>query len=64
MPKMTIEIEEDERQLLILALALTSLLRPGWEPMCREKAVKLSGGGMFDEFRLYNTNLKYEQPTR
>lgn len=53
---MTIDIEESDRQLMILSLALCSLLRPGWEPACRDAAKKLDGGSseMFENFRKFN----------
>ena len=52
---MTLEIDESERQLLLLALALTAIQRPGWKYCCGETAKKFSGLEMFDEFMRYNT---------
>lgn len=35
---MTAEVAEDQRQMILCALALTTLLRPGWEYACGEIA--------------------------
>jgi hypothetical protein len=52
----TLEIKYEDRQLLVLSLALCSLLRPGWEYACREMAKRMCGGSseMFDGFRECN----------
>lgn len=59
-----IEIEEGERQMLILSLALCSLLRPGFHVYAKEIATKLHGGSaeMFDHFRKFNDNVKPVEP--
>lgn len=60
---MTIEIEEEDRQMLLLALALTRRLRPGWDYATRLVAVKLKGEKMFDDFWVFNENVP-PQPSR
>lgn len=55
---MSVEITEEERQAIILALALMALQRPGWDNMCRrivrEKFGGVNGEGMFVEFKRCN----------
>lgn len=53
-------ITEEDRQLIILSLALCSLLRPGFEYACREAASNLHGGSpdMFDQLRSFNPDVK------
>lgn len=46
-----LEIEESDRQLTIRALAVQSLESPGFTQASRAIAMKLGGGGMFDDFR-------------
>jgi hypothetical protein len=49
---MTFEIEEMDRQAILLALAKLSLTRPGWHPACLSRiADKLGGRAMYEEFR-------------
>lgn len=53
-------ITEEDRQLIILSLALCSKLRPGFMMACREAAKNLHGGSpeMFDQFRSFNPDVK------
>lgn len=52
---MNAELSEEQRELSLLALALCSLLRPGFLDACQEIAEhSLSGGEMFDNFRKCN----------
>lgn len=46
-----LELEEGDRQLTVRALAVQSLESPGFTQASRAIAMKLGGGGMFDEFR-------------
>lgn len=52
---MTFEIDEEQRQLLLLAIAELSLRRPGWELALRQVALHHLGGAkaeaMYDRFR-------------
>jgi len=51
---MTIELSEERRQLIILALAKLSLSRPGWHPACIGPFVdELGGRQMYEQFRLH-----------
>jgi hypothetical protein len=48
----TFEIEEGDRQAIILALAKLSHTRPGWHPACLSRiAAQLGGREMYEEFR-------------
>ena len=48
----TFEIEEGDRQAIILALAKLSHTRPGWHPACLSRiAGQLGGSEMYEEFR-------------
>lgn len=48
---MIFEIEEEERQALLLAIAKLSIARPGWYPgLLRPLAEKLHGLEMFENF--------------
>jgi hypothetical protein len=51
---MNFDVEEADRQMLCLSLALCSLLRPGFEYACGEIAEKLQGRAMFADFRHFN----------
>jgi hypothetical protein len=54
---MRVDIEEGDRQLIILALAILGLRRPGWnETLCRiaEKFGKENAVLMFDQFQRVN----------
>lgn len=56
---MTFELTEEDRQLLLLALALMSLRRPGFLFACTEVADQLGGipaQEMFKEFRRLNAD--------
>jgi ribosomal protein L37E len=54
MMKHTFEIEEGDRQCIVLALAKLSLSRPGWHPACLSRIAKMLGGGeMYDKFRSF-----------
>jgi hypothetical protein len=54
---MTIDISEDERQFLLLALALTVLLRPGFNLPAEALADKLEGLRMYEKFMHYNADV-------
>lgn len=50
----TFQIDEEDRQLVILALAELALSRPGWDYACRTAAEKFGGQNaltMFDDFK-------------
>ena len=47
---MTIEIKEEERQVLLLALAILCFQRPGWELFIETIVEKLDGKNMFEQF--------------
>lgn len=49
------EIEECDRQLLLLGLALMAIQRPGFKYAAQEAAKKLLGEQMFLDFIKYNT---------
>jgi hypothetical protein len=50
-----IRIEEEQRQLILLALAQLSLERPGWTEALIDTAVRFPGGmEMFESFRAAN----------
>jgi hypothetical protein len=58
-------LEESDRQAILLALALTSLQRPGWEFMLRGIAKKMAGRHpvgpanceeMYEKFRIHNAD--------
>lgn len=58
MPDITVTISEEERQMLLLALAKLSIERPGWHWALSGLAVKYSlvlesqdGRAMFEHFR-------------
>lgn len=50
----TIHLEEEERQFLLLSLALTALSRPGFSFMAHEIAKKLEGEEMYKSFMRSN----------
>lgn len=54
----TFTLPEEDRQLILLALALMSLRRPGWEYAAREAAKRLSGEEMYDSFRRSNEDVE------
>jgi hypothetical protein len=55
-----LEIEEGDRQMILLALAKLSLERPGWDAALNELALKMDNrdtkgrAEMYDNFRKYN----------
>lgn len=57
MKTVTIELEEEERQAMLLALAVLSLQRPGWDDMLNRIALRMDNftkagrGEMYDSFR-------------
>lgn len=56
---MTVELTEEDRQLVLLALALMSLQRPGFTFACQEAANQFGGVAaqeMFKEFRRLNAD--------
>lgn len=48
---MTVEIEEEQRQAIILAIARLAIERPGWNFMLGEIADTLKGRPMFENFK-------------
>lgn len=55
---MNFELEESDRQMLLLSLALCARLRPGWDYAAGEIAKKLGGEQMFTDFKKYNDNVE------
>ena len=53
---MKIEIEEGQRQMILLALAELALSRPGWDWTLGETAEKLQGREMFEDFKRSNAD--------
>jgi hypothetical protein len=51
---MRIALDEPQRQMVLLAIALMSLDRPGWEMASRELAKVFGGEEMYDSFRASN----------
>lgn len=49
-----VEISEEDRQMILLSLALCSLLHPGFHYATGEIAEKYGGRQMFEEFRACN----------
>lgn len=56
-----VTVDESERQAILLSLALTTLLRPGWLAFHREIAEKFQGRTMFEQFR--DLNVDQVKPT-
>lgn len=54
---MTIEIDEDERQMIVLALAVLSVMRPGYGFNIEGIAGKFHGQPMLQEFQKFNVHL-------
>ena len=54
------DLDDSDRQMLVLGLALTSLLRPGWKYVTGEIAKKLGDQHLklFDAFRFYNSQVQ------
>jgi hypothetical protein len=46
-----VELPEDERQAVLLAIAHLAVERPGWLDYLRGIAARLEGVEMFDQFR-------------
>jgi hypothetical protein len=57
-----ISLSEEDRQLTLLALALCSLLRPGFDTALRLIADQLQGGYMFEEFKRFNSDVVKPKP--
>jgi len=59
-----LELDEADRQLVLLALAILSLDRPGWFDACRVFAEKLGPGApiVLADFRRLNADRWHEQP--
>jgi hypothetical protein len=53
MKNVTITIEEDQRQAILLAIAKLSLSRPGWEHYLRGISELLGGVQMYEEFKAH-----------
>ena len=53
---MMFELEEPERQLILLGLAQLALDRPGWNWTLGELSEKLSGREMFENLKLWNAD--------
>lgn len=54
---MIVDIDEGDRQFLLLSLALCTLLRPGFHYAAGEIAAKLEGRAMFEDFRRLNEDV-------
>ncbi len=54
---MKLTIEEEDRQMILLALAELSLRRPGWLDALGRVADKFHGREMFDGFRKTSADL-------
>jgi hypothetical protein len=53
---MTVNLDEGQRQMLLLALAELALSRPGWDHSIREIASRFSGLEMYESFKLSNAD--------
>ena len=53
---MNFEIEEGQRQAILLAVAELALSRPGWDALLEEIAHQLHGAEMFREFKRVNAD--------
>jgi len=58
---MTLELDEGERQLVLLALAKLSIERPGWDDALNRIALRMDNtengrAQMYDDFRKLNLN--------
>jgi hypothetical protein len=66
---LTITIDEEERQLMLLALACLAVQRPGFDYALSTLALKMDNARpdgrpeMFDEFKTYNTPPPRPKPT-
>ena len=61
MPDFTIKVNEEKRQMILLALAELALSRPGWDESLREIATDFVGLEMFDNFKRFNADRTWEQ---
>ena len=59
----TFTIDESQRQATLLALAILSLQRPGWDYMLGEIAEAHRGREMFESFKQYNSDQVKEVPS-
>jgi len=48
---MTVDLDEEQRQMILLALAELSLRRPGWHAALGDMASQFCGREMYDAFR-------------
>lgn len=48
---MNIEIKEDQRQAILLAIAKLSLERPGWDLYLEELSERFNGREMYEKFK-------------
>lgn len=62
MPDRVVIINEEQRQMLACALALTTLDRPGWAPALGEIADLLEAREMVAEFVTYNQDRFHPDP--
>ncbi len=58
---MKVDIDEADRQMLLLSLGLCALLRPGFHYACGEIAETLQGRAMFEDFRRLNADVVHPQ---
>jgi hypothetical protein len=56
MQRITVELDDGERQMVLLALANLALLRPGFDYMLGQMAVKLerTGDDLYGTFKVHN----------
>jgi len=60
---MTIEIEEEQRQMIVLALAHLAVIRPGWKMALADTALTMDDGGMFKQFfEIWDQRLRHNLP--
>jgi hypothetical protein len=62
MPDRVIVVDEGQRQMIALALALTTLDRPGWAHALGEIADLLEAREMMTEFITYNQDRFHPDP--
>lgn len=53
---MTVDIDESQRQMILLALAELALSRPGWHWTLGETAKLFQGEALFEEFKRLNAD--------
>lgn len=56
MNTVTVTISEEDRQLVLLALALCALLRPGFDYAIGETAERFGGRDLVNEFKRLNAD--------